>query len=315
MEAIVSRFPAWNGAHWKFIAICGAILIAVLLAAAVWLWGKHSLKSRAAFSLLPARSLPSWPFMGGAALRVGNAHHIGKRESQQDAFGISNLSDARMCKRKGVLAVVADGMGGLTDSGRISARIVSHFLSRFSTETDSGNPSDELLHMTMEANSLVCSWLRANHCRSGSTLIATIIRGGFLFFTSVGDSRIYLLRGGELIQLNREHTYAARLAEQVARGDITQEQAKNDPQRLALTSYIGIDGELSVDYNMQPIRLRAGDRILLMTDGVFGTLSGEEICTACLAEAPAAAAKLEELIIAKRKSKQDNFTAIVLEYL
>ena len=140
------------------------------------------------------------------------------------------------------------------------------------------------------------------------------IKNGELYYSSVGDSSVSLLRNGVLTQLNREHTLKIELDEKAARGEISFEEAQSDSQRNALTSYIGIDGELQRDYNSEAIGVLPGDRLLLMTDGVFGTVSNEEIAAIVSgSDIYNAGIMLENAIVQKGKPNQDNYTAIILK--
>ncbi len=87
----------------------------------------------------------------------------------------------------------------------------------------------------------------------------------------------------------------------------------NDPKRARLTSYVGMNEPKAVDMPAAPIQLSKGDRVIIMTDGVFGTLSDAEIASALEAGAPEAALRLEALIKEKKKENQDNYTAIIIE--
>lgn len=248
-------------------------------------------------------------------IKISNLHHIGKRENQQDAFGISSLLDEKLYNAKGVLAAVADGMGGLEKGAEVSALVISHMLTEFSRLPDHLDTASQLLQLVMGANNKVVNYLeRTGNAIGGSTVVAVIIKDRQMHFISVGDSHIYLLRDGVLTILNREHTYASQLDEKVARGDLSYLEAQNDPQRKALTSYIGLAELTLIDRNVSPMPLRKGDRILLMTDGVFGTLNEAEIIASVSAENVYEATKqLEKAVIEKRKQGQDNFTAVIIE--
>ncbi len=248
------------------------------------------------------------------SLKIGNAHHIGARENQQDSFGISDIGNSALCMEKGVLAVVADGMGGLANGAQISATVTSVMLRSFEAQRAGTDCSEELLAMLGRANDEVNRFLSSGaQEQSGSTVVAALIKGSDLHFISVGDSRICLVRGGSLIPINREHTYASELDEKAARGEISPAQAHSDPQRRALTSYIGMGRLEKIDRSLRPIPLQRGDRILLMTDGVFGTLSEQEILDAVGLDAYEAAAALEGAVLGKKKPGQDNFTAVILQ--
>ncbi len=249
------------------------------------------------------------------SIQIGNVQNIGKRESQQDCFGISDLSNKALYQEKGLLAVVADGMGGLSNGAEVSALVTRSMLSQFTTRPAQSDESQELLSMLSNTNREVNAFLKNCNDRSGSTLVAVMVKEMKLHFISVGDSRIYLVRNGAITQINREHTYASELDEKAAKGEISWDKARSDPQRNALTSYIGM-GELEkIDRSVRPIQLAVGDRILLMSDGVFGTLSDEEILAAMKLIPYEAASELESLILSKNRKGQDNFTAIIIECL
>lgn len=277
------------------------------------LWGGAGLLGVAAFTVifLLLRKRGKGGKMGDnvpGGIRAVNIQGVGDRENQQDSFGITDVTDTRL------FAVVADGMGGGANGAEVSSIVTSHMLAGFRSSDDAQNPAELLLKMVMEAQSKTRSFItKKGDAVSGSTLVAAILKNGELYFISVGDSRIYLLRGGTMIQLNREHVFASELDERAARGEITPHAARNDPQRGSLTSYIGIKDRLQTDGNSKPIALAPGDRLLLMTDGVFGTLSEQELTV--LAGTPniyEAGTRIEQAIIAKRKPNQDNFTAVIL---
>jgi hypothetical protein len=159
-------------------------------------------------------------------LSFGNVQHIGKRDDQQDAFAISDNKDKVLSKEKGVFAIVADGMGGL-DNGRESSNLVVTSMMRYFTEKPflSSIPL-ELRNMVVSTNSDLLDHLsRTSNSKSGSTLVAIIIRDNELFWISVGDSRIYLYRKNRLYLLNRDHNYVNDLFQEVNDGKITLEDA------------------------------------------------------------------------------------------
>lgn len=249
---------------------------------------------------------------GFSKLSIGNLHNIGARDYQQDSFCLSDVSNEELCSRKGVLGVVADGMGGMADGAEIST-IVTRVMLKYFNEVDScGKTELDLLNMLHAANDNVNRFLKGRK-QGGSTIVAVIIHNGELHWISVGDSRIYLVRGGAMLQLNREHVYSAELDEKAATGDITWESAAGDPQRTALTNYLGMGRLEKVDRNTSPLKLIAGDRIVLMCDGVYGTLSDDEIAATMHLPPPESAAEIERLILAKGKKNQDNLTAVIFE--
>jgi len=281
---------------WIGVGVLGAALLIIVLIVAILIVKKRAKRMKNVYGIT-----------------VANIQVIGSRDYQQDSFGVTNVSDTA----KGVLAVVADGMGGTVSGGEISKIVTSHMLQAFQASAPGPDPSVFLLRMTNEAQSLARSFIveQLGNEVSGSTLVAAAVLNGGLYFVSVGDSRVCLLRNGALIQLNREHTCASQLDERAARGEISFEEARNDPQRNALTSYIGVDGPLQIDNNQQPINLIKNDRILLMSDGVFGTLDEGTLTKAAMMENVfEAGAAIEYAVKAVGKPHQDNYTAILLNY-
>jgi serine/threonine protein phosphatase PrpC len=164
------------------------------------------------------------------------------------------------------------------------------------------------------ANDEVNSRFGGKPGRCGSTLAAVLLVGGSMWLLSVGDSRIALIRNGGILQLNREHTYALDLDEAAARGQISYREAAGDPQRRALTSYIGMGSLEHIDRTTKPMRLLPGDYVLLMSDGVFNAVSDFEIMEALSDDLQASVKKIEKAVLDKRDPGQDNFPALLLRY-
>lgn len=245
--------------------------------------------------------------------RVGKLHCIGRRESQQDSFAVSDVEDAALCGEKGVIVIVADGMGGLSDGDKISSMVTLSFFRHFHERTMQGGAGNELLLMLQEANEEVNRYLGNKTGQCGSTLVAGIVKDKKCYWISVGDSHIYLYKNGGLVQLNREHVYQEELDTKAANGEISREEAMQNPQRGALTSYIGMGRIEKVDRNQEPLVLCSGDRLLFMTDGVFGTLTEGQIAEAMRYPIDESIRLMDESIRAVGKPKQDNYTAVVLE--
>lgn len=243
---------------------------------------------------------------------VGNVHNIGKRNYQQDAFGVSPLLDEKMrFQSRGVLAVLADGMGGMKGSGELSQAAVYTALKRFPHMP--GDMRETLASLTSDILNMVQTHFADSG--AGSTLIMANIRGGMLDFISIGDSRIALLRSGKLMTLNREHNYAATLHQQAAQGLLSWQEATENPRRRALTSYLGQGNEPAIDFPAEPIPLTSGDMIVLMSDGVFGTLDDETLERHLIRSKNAmeAAEAIEKEVLSACKRNQDNFTAVLIE--
>lgn len=243
-------------------------------------------------------------------IRAAYHQHIGARNDQQDSC---TYSDPALYLQRGMLAVVADGMGGLANGKAVSSTLVRIYDEGFQRAHPQQNSADLLLELAVRANAQINRMLQGKE-RSGSTLVAALVKNGYLHFLTVGDSRIYLYRGGALIQLNREHIYQEELAVKAVNRAVPLNQVREDRQASSLTSYFGIGRIPALDRNDEGIKLINGDRILLASDGVFGTLSAAQLESALAKNVNDAATMIGDMIRAADKPYQDNNTAVILEY-
>ncbi len=242
---------------------------------------------------------------------IGKVHGIGGRDYQQDSLG-----HTRILNGSGVLAIVADGMGGLSNGEQVSQQIVMDGLGYGAAMTglSEGNP---LLGMVGQINTGVNRMLGPERIyKCGSTLIAVLVAQDQFHWVSVGDSRIYLYREGYVNQLNTDHDLFQQWMPEILAGTRSYAEAARNPDGRKLTSFIGM-GELKyVDYSRQPIDLRQGDRLVLVTDGVYGTVPPEQLADILKAnpEVSDAAKALERRIRDARMPHQDNYTALILGF-
>lgn len=281
----------------------GLGLAAGLLAAAVAVGVFLRLRRR------KSRRASSSPSASAADRRSGTVtveklHGQGARDGQQDCFFVSPAEETA-----GLLAVVADGMGGLSDGDKVSQAAVSAMAEGFYHVK--GTPREVLLQLAEQANYAVNQLLGDNGIyRSGSTLTAGLLRDGAFHYLSVGDSRICLYRQGVLYQLNREHIFRSELAVRFVNGEETLENVASHPKAGGLTSFLGMGQLKYIDLPAEPIAVRPGDRFILMSDGVYNALTPAEL-TAAL-ERDQSAEALDEAIRAKAYKNQDNYTAVIL---
>lgn len=246
----------------------------------------------------------------------GNAQAIGARTEQQDAFGFTDKDNAELVKRCGVLGVVADGMGGLALGRQASQLAVKTILNTYTAKSQDESISDALHRALQDANAAVLDLAKEEGLQDkvGTTVVAAVVHQGFLFWASVGDSRLYLYRRGTLQQLTQDHVYAVELTRAVERGIISKEEAETHPERRSLTSHLGIPSLEEVDCNTEPFALLAGDRLLLCSDGLYGSLSENEMA-AVLQKAPTQPAEaLIQSALTKQHPHQDNLTAVIMAW-
>ncbi len=244
----------------------------------------------------------------------GNAQHIGAREVQQDRFGFSDLRDEAFRRHGGLLAVVADGIGGLEQGEAASQAAVQTFLDAYGRKAPEETIPDALQRALREANQAVYEMGCGTGAPGdiGTTLVAAVGHEDKLFWISVGDSHILLAREAQLTLLNQEHVYGRALRERVDAGEIGEEEAGRHPDRGSLTSYLGMAELAEVDRTVRPLPLKEGDRILLASDGLSKTLEPKEILGMLEGAAQEVAAKLVAAALGKKRPHQDNITVIVL---
>ena len=243
----------------------------------------------------------------------GNCQHIGARSSQQDAFGFSDKDDLAFVTHGGVLAVVADGMGGMAMGGEASHMAVHAFLQTYMAKSADETVPNAMNRALDEANQAVINLAyQADEENVGTTLVAAVIYGEALHWVSVGDTRLYLWRNRQLIQLNEDHIYAKDLDRDAASGTISREEAESHPERHSLTSYFGLTPLDLIDFNPKPFPLFAGDRLLLCSDGIYAAVEESEIAPLLEREAQETAEDLVALVLAKARPGQDNLTCAIL---
>ncbi|MEO8105892.1 MAG: protein phosphatase 2C domain-containing protein [Actinomycetes bacterium] len=209
------------------------------------------------------------------------------------------------------LLVVADGMGGAA-AGEVASSVAVAALASL----DEGEPSGDLLEVFGDAirriedqlGGLVDAEPRLRGM--GTTLTAVVHAGPRLAMVHVGDSRAYLMRGGVLERITRDHTLVQSL---IDAGRLTENEAATHPQRNVLTRVL--DGAHPTEADLSIREIKAGDRILLCSDGLTGVVSAETIAASLLAnESPQET--VDELVdLALRAGGPDNITCVVADVL
>lgn len=299
--------------HQPFFALTIALgILSVLLTGTVVLLAircralKRRRRKKKGAPEKPAEAAPA----AITGIQVGKLHQLGDRESQQDCLAVSPVE---LYGAKGVLAVVADGMGGLSDGDKMSQTAASAMMNGFMASREVS--AETILALTTEANQAVNRLLGpANQGRSGTTLVSGIVKDGLFSYVSVGDSRICLYRQGILTQLNREHIYRNELRVQAVNGLGTLWDAGTHPKAAGLTSYLGMGNLKYVDIPAEPLRLCPGDKIILMSDGVYNAMTLPELEEALALPAQQAADTIGATIHAKAFRHQDNYTAVILQF-
>lgn len=248
--------------------------------------------------------------------RVASCTHIGTREYQQDSAAIPSEKLWKECRQN--ICVLSDGMGGL-EGGERASRICTETVMTDFYASENCSPPDFLRKEIYKIDKLVAD-LRDNDGNlidSGATFVATVFEDEKLYWASVGDSRIYLIRDNKITAFNEDHNYYKKLKERVKRGEITQAFADNYSTKDALISYIGMNGVELIDNNDDAFIMQDGDVILLCSDGLFKSLSEDAIALIVndfSDNIPLAAKILTYTAVDNRPRGQDNTTVILVKY-
>lgn len=225
------------------------------------------------------------------------------RNSNEDAV-LTDMPD---------LFAIADGMGGYA-AGEIASVETIKVLQE-EKKNFAGLTGDALCRALQEAASKANEHLLSLVSKTpdyegmGTTLVAVYLaEDGMAYALNIGDSRLYLWRGGELKQITQDHSYVAQL---VSKGDITTEEARRHPQRNVILRAVGADEVLESD--VFSFKVEPGDRLLLCSDGLSDMASDEEIA-AVLAERNVDKAADELLELALNNGGRDNISVILLDF-
>ena len=209
------------------------------------------------------------------------------------------------------LFLVADGMGGHV-AGEIASSLGANTIREYIEKNS--HPSDweqALKEAIIEANTSIYQMAQAqNECQGmGTTITALYLEHDEIYWSHVGDSRLYLIRENSLQQITNDHSLVWELMQN---GSITSEEAQVHPHRNILTRAVGTSDTLKVDsgsFLAQP-----GDNLLLCTDGLTNMLSEENILSIC--RQPDSPQTIVNTLVeqARQAGGYDNITAILLQF-
>jgi PPM family protein phosphatase len=232
-----------------------------------------------------------------------------QRENNEDSYLYWEPASDAEFKRKGRLAVIADGMGG-HDGGQEASRLAVETVREVYDHSFDENPQGALLEAFRAAHGRIIDYgeRHAAFHGMGTTCTAVVLCGRELYFAHVGDSRLYLIRDKRIERLTRDHSYVGRLVES---GLVRAEDAERHPQRHILTAALGAGLEIVADGGEPGLMVEAGDNLLLCTDGLWGVTTDAELEAAVSGHGPAeCCASLVEL--ARQRGGPDNITVQLL---
>src|SRR5258706_2380278 len=249
------------------------------------------------------------------------------RDHNEDRFLVADLTrkaasllpDVRQhdIGPRGTLLVVADGMGGAA-AGEVASEmatdtIYAHLLKTWNAE-DEVTPQRfayRLKEAVEVANASIHPHAKAHpEVRGmGTTTTAPGVLNDHPYLTQVGDSRAYLIRGGEAHQITKDQSLMQRLVEA---GELTEEEAAQSERRNIILQALGPDPKVKVDLTHQEVR--RGDVLVLCSDGLTGQVKKEEIAQIVTQATDLAAACDKLIALANERGGPDNITVVMSRF-
>ena len=241
-------------------------------------------------------------------MKIDYLTDIGRqRRENQDRVALFENGDRQ-------LAIIADGIGG-NQSGDVAAALTVRLLGqnfRKSAAKTVKHAKKWLQDQVTLANQTLLK--KASESLAfrgmGTTMVAAVtLAKGVIVVANIGDSRGYILHGPNLTQITVDHSLVNEL---VKNGDLTEQQARNSPQKNIITRAIGISRAAEIDVNA--FSLTAGDQLLLCSDGLSKMVENDTM-TAVLSQDQSGAEKCAQLVaLANQAGGLDNITVLIGKY-
>jgi protein phosphatase len=249
------------------------------------------------------------------------------RDHNEDCFLVADLSAQRASLLpevrehevgpKGSLLVVADGMGGAA-AGEVASEMATEVVYEHLLGTwivDKENTPQQFAYRLREAVETANSKIHAiaterQELRGmGTTITAVGVMGDKIYLTQVGDSRAYLVRDGDAVQITKDQSLMQRL---VDAGEMTEEEAERSERKNIILQALGPEPRVRVDLTHQTIR--KGDAILLCSDGLSGQVTKEEIAELVSQDKNLVTISGELIALANERGGPDNITVIIARF-
>ncbi len=247
------------------------------------------------------------PAIEGRPFSVSAISDRGKvRERNEDYFGLFEPESEELLVGRGVLVIVADGMGGHFSGEEASRLAVQVMGDSYFEKTDT--PAVKMLDRVFRrANAEVFEKIGGGrNGLAGTTCTAVAIFPDHFHIAHAGDSRAYLIRDGKIDLLTEDHSV---VGEMYRKGMLDAEEARTHPRRNVITRALGLRGDVKPDL-YESIPFEMNDAILICSDGLFSMLSDEDIEAAVSANDPGSACRIL-VDMANEAGGSDNITMVI----
>ena len=255
---------------------------------------------------------------------TATASHAGMKGKQnEDRFSVTHFWIDEKKRRPSTLVVLCDGIGGHR-AGEVAAEIGVRVITECVVDGDPNQPLRTLEEAVNRANQAIYAASTSNQGRlgMGTTCACAWILNGRLFTVNLGDSRIYLLRDGHIVQLTTDHTW---IQEALDAGILTDSTQENHPNAHVIRRYLGSEKAPEPDFRLwffegegddeaianQGLRLLPGDILLVCSDGLTDLVSDEDIQEVILS-LPLDQSPDRLISLANTRGGHDNTTVVLL---
>jgi protein phosphatase len=241
--------------------------------------------------------------MAEFVIHVGSCSACGRRPNNEDRF----VADA---ERR--VYLVADGMGG-QESGERASGLAAEIIPKVINARLAAEGADQAVRAALaEANRAIVDAGQSQSAgrRMGTTAVLAVQQADQVFVANLGDSRAYLIRGGRVEQLTVDHTVADALERN---GTLTSEQARHSPWKNVLYKFLGC-AEMIDGADVHPFTPRAGDRLLLASDGLTNFISPEDLAFGASGNTSPQEWAEELIRLALGRGSKDNVTCVVVAF-
>ena len=260
-----------------------------------------------------------------AHLNVATQTHAGMTgKNNEDRYAVTSYQLSESDATPVLFAVVADGIGGHL-AGEVAAELAVNHITQAVAESDARRPKKILEKAIQEASEAIADHASSNSEQQGmgATCACVWVIGDQLYTASVGDSRIYLLRGGRIQQLTTDHSW---VQEAIEKNIITPEYARDHPNIHVIRRYLGSPEPPEVDFRMrlydgeadalaegnQGMPLFSGDTLLICSDGLTDLVWNDEIGEIIRTKGNLKAAAQGLVNMANQRGGHDNTTVVLI---